>query len=76
MKAARELLYEVKPMPKFVDFEKCRGCGMRVSGCPYDAKWPARAFPEEACETGAKLLTETIVERVLRSDGEVEGGTC
>ena len=49
---------------------------MCVTGCPYDAKWPARAFPEEACETGAKLLTETIVERVLRSDGEVEGGTC
>jgi len=38
MDASRELEYDVKPMPKFVDFEKYKNCGMCVTGCRYGAK--------------------------------------
>lgn len=73
MDASRELGYDVKPMPKFLDFSKCRSCGMCILGCRYGAKWTAQKFIGEARKAGAKLVTETSVEEVLHSDGEVEG---
>ena len=39
--ASLKLGYEVKPMPKFIDFNKCRMCGTCVTGCKYGAKWTA-----------------------------------
>jgi len=73
MEASRALGYEVKPMPKFVDFTRCRGCGLCVVGCRYGAKWTAQNFLWEARRAGARLLTETSVDRILHSDGEVRG---
>ena len=37
--AGENLGYIVEPMPKFIDFEKCRLCGKCVNGCLFDAKW-------------------------------------
>jgi len=73
MEASKEVGYEMKPMPKFIDFSRCRSCGMCVLGCRYGAKWTAQKFIGEARKAGAKLITETSVEEVLHSDGEVKG---
>jgi len=71
--ASLELGYDVKPMPKFVDFSRCRMCGACVTGCRYGAKWTAMNFLGKARSSGAKILTNTSVERVLHENGEVRG---
>ncbi len=73
MKASKELGYNVKPMPKFIDFSKCRSCGNCVVGCRYGAKWTAQKFVGEAVKAGAKLVTDTCVDEVIYSSGEVKG---
>ena len=73
MNASSELGYGVKPMPKFVDFSRCRECGMCVTGCLYGAKWTAQRFLAEARKSGAKIMTEMHVEKVIHSNGEVRG---
>jgi len=72
-KASEELGYKVKPMPKFINFSKCRRCGNCVLGCRYGAKWTAQRYIGAALKAGAKLITETFVEKVLYSNGEVKG---
>lgn len=73
MKASKELGYDVKPMPKFIDFSKCRNCGNCVVGCRYGAKWTAQKFVGEAVKAGANLVTDTCVDEVIHSSGEVKG---
>ena len=73
MKASTELGYKVEPMPKFIDFQRCRGCGGCGQGCLYGAKWTAQKSIGEALKAGAKLLTDTSVDLVLHSGGEVKG---
>ena len=73
MKAASELSYEIKPMPKFIDFTKCRSCGMCAMGCQYGAKWSSQSFVGQAIKAGAKLLIDTPVDRVLTLNGKVKG---
>jgi choline dehydrogenase-like flavoprotein len=73
MKAADELGYEIKPMPKFIDFTKCRSCGMCVTGCQYGAKWSSQRFVGQALGAGAKLLIDTTVDRILTTNGKVKG---
>lgn len=72
-KASEELGYDMKIMPKFIDFSKCRSCGVCDRGCCYGAKWTAENFLKEAQRFGAKLVTEASVEEVLHSDAEVKG---
>lgn len=73
MKASNELGIEMKPMPKFIDFQRCRGCGGCSTGCLYGAKWTAQNSIGDALRAGAKLLPDTSVEQVLHSGGEVKG---
>ncbi len=71
--AAEELGYEVKPMPKFIDFSKCRGCGMCVTGCRYGAKWSSQMFLADFLRHRGKMVVNTSVDRVIHSSGEVKG---
>ncbi|RLI82480.1 MAG: ferredoxin, partial [Archaeoglobales archaeon] len=71
--AAEELGYNVKPMPKSIDFSKCRGCGMCVTGCKYGAKWSSQMYIGDVFRAGARMLLNTSVDRVLHSGGEVKG---
>ncbi len=71
--AAEELGYNVKPMPKFIDFSRCRGCGMCVTGCKYGAKWSSQAYIGDVFRAGARMLINTSVDKVLHSGGEVKG---
>ena len=72
-KASEEAGYKVKIMPKFIDFNKCRGCGLCVFGCRYGAKWTSQKFLSEAYRAGAEILIKTSVDEVLHSKGEVRG---
>lgn len=71
--AGDELGYIVEPMPKFINFEKCRFCGKCVNGCVYDAKWDGTYFVSEAVEYGAELIEGFNVFEVLHENGEVVG---
>jgi choline dehydrogenase-like flavoprotein len=73
MKASQELGYHCNPMPKFIDFSKCRGCGNCVLGCIYGAKWTSRNYIGDSYKHGAKLLTNHQVETVLTQGDQVKG---
>jgi len=73
MKTSQELGYNCMPMPKFIDFTKCRGCGNCVLGCIYGAKWTSRNFIGDSYKHGAKLLTNHFVEEILIQDNQVKG---
>ena len=73
MWAAHELGYQMEPMPKFVDPEKCEKCGNCVLGCPKGAKWTALEYLEEAGGNRAEVLYETTVQQVLVEKGKARG---
>lgn len=72
-KAADELEYIPEPMPKFINFEKCKNCGKCVNGCVFDAKWDATYFVREAVEEGAELITNFNVFEILHENGKAIG---
>ena len=72
-KAGEELGYVVEPMPKFINFEKCKLCGKCVNGCVFDAKWDATYFVDEALEYGADLICDFNVFEILHENNEVVG---
>lgn len=71
--AAGELGYEMEPMPKFVDSVKCKKCGQCVYGCEQGAKWTAREYLQEAVQNGAKVLSDTTVQKAFVEHGKVKG---
>ena len=71
--AGQELGYVVEPMPKFINFEKCRSCGKCVNGCLFDAKWDGTYFIDEALEYGADLIEDMNVFEVLHENNHVIG---
>jgi len=72
-KTAEELGYIVEPMPKFIDFDKCNNCGLCIDGCTMGAKWDAKHFVKQATESGATLMDDFEVIRVLHHQGKVTG---
>ena len=71
--ASEELGFTCKPMPKFIDFSRCAGCGNCSLGCIYGAKWTSRNYIGEAYKHGAKLLTNHRVLEVLHRGQQVKG---
>ena len=72
-KAADELGYIPEPMPKFINFEKCKNCGKCVNGCLFDAKWDGTYFIKEAETEGAKIITNFNVFEVIHENNQVIG---
>jgi choline dehydrogenase-like flavoprotein len=73
VRASDELGYDMKPMPKFIDFSKCVGCGNCHLGCIYGAKWTSRNYLGEAYRNNAVLKTEHEVIEILHNGDEVKG---
>lgn len=74
MEAARAAGLAWRKLDKLIRPASCRsGCWRCAYGCPYGAKWSARDFVEEAKRSGAGLLDEAKVERVLVRDGRACG---
>jgi choline dehydrogenase-like flavoprotein len=76
MHSARDLGYDWRKLPKFIDQDKCRPNCFRCNyGCPEGAKWSGRMFVEEARQQGARMITGARVERVLVENGKAVGVT-
>ena len=74
MKAARDLGLDWNPLDKFIDPEKCElKCPHCMLGCSRGAMWTARKYVEEAVESGATLLTQAFVDRILMEDKRAAG---
>lgn len=74
MKAARDLGLDWNPLDKFIDPEKCElKCPHCMLGCSRGAVWTARKYVEEAVESGATLLTQALVDRILMEDKSAAG---
>lgn len=72
--SARQLGHHWHRLEKYIHQDKCRSaCHRCTYGCPFDAKWSAREFVEEASRNGARLLIGSKVVRVLHSNGRAEG---
>ena len=72
-KASQELGYIVEPMPKFINFEKCKLCGKCVNGCLFGAKWDGTQFTNEALEYGAELIEDINVFEILHENNNIVG---
>ena len=73
MKASEEVGCDMRPMPKFIYFKRCDGCGGCALGCVNGAKWTSRNYIGDALRNGAKLETKHRVLEVLHKGGEVKG---
>jgi len=73
MDAANKLGFEMKPMPKYLNPDKCTSCGQCVLGCRTEAKWSALSFIREARRNGAKLINKIDVKSVAVYRGRVIG---
>ncbi|HTP58630.1 MAG TPA: GMC family oxidoreductase N-terminal domain-containing protein, partial [Spirochaetia bacterium] len=71
--ACRRLGLEPRPVPKLIDFKKCRRCGRCILGCPAGAKWDARRFVNQAVKRGARLLDGHRAERIEMEGNRVTG---
>jgi choline dehydrogenase-like flavoprotein len=61
------------PMPKTIDFTRCRGCGHCASGCPSGARWTSLRHVASARKEGCTVLTGAAVRRVTVRSGRAEG---
>ena len=73
MNAAKDLGYQMEPMPKFIDSAKCRKCGQCTLGCMSGAKWTANDYLDEAAKKGAEIMFNTQVQQVLVTNGKAKG---
>ncbi|MFA5411088.1 MAG: GMC family oxidoreductase [Candidatus Omnitrophota bacterium] len=73
IEAAEALGLGPKRIPKFINPEKCIGCGNCVLGCRYGAKWSAINYIDEALKSGASLMTQTKAIKVLNVNGRAKG---
>jgi len=74
MSSAQDMGYEWQKLNKFIFQDKCKaGCWRCAYGCPYDAKWSARNFVEEAIQNGATLVNGVKVKSVM-TDGKKATG--
>lgn len=72
--SAQELGYDWQKLNKFIFQDRCRsGCWRCAYGCPYDAKWTARNFVEEAVKNGATLVNGARVKSVLIDGNKATG---
>lgn len=72
LEAAATLGWRAAPIPR--NAPGCAGCCQCAIGCPRNAKFGVHlnALPQ-ACEAGARIISEARVERVLHSGGRARG---
>jgi choline dehydrogenase-like flavoprotein len=60
-------------LPKMGEADRCRHCGRCMLGCPYGRKWDSRTHLDEAVRRGARLMTGTLVTKVVIEGGRATG---
>lgn len=76
MEAANRLGFEMFPMPKFINPDKCTSCGKCVLGCKAGAKWSALEYVKEARRYGAKIINKIDVKSIAIRNGMAIGLTA
>jgi choline dehydrogenase-like flavoprotein len=76
MLAAKDLGYNMKLMPKFIDPTICHNCGNCHRGCAKGAKWTALNYLNDAKSNGAETLFETKVKEIVIRGGKAKGIRC
>ena len=71
--AAGELGLTMQPMPKGINPDKCKQCGLCAWGCPHGAKWSSLSDLEYALENGAKLIINESVIGLIVEDNKIKG---
>jgi len=61
------------PLPKLIDLAACTNCGRCIIGCRTGAKWDSRRFLNRAVSAGARLLTESRVDRIVMNGSRASG---
>lgn len=58
---------ELKPMvtPKMINAKRCIGCGKCILGCQQEAKWDSRIYLNQALQNGARLISNTKVQKIV-----------
>ena len=74
--AAESLGHTFNPMPKFINPDKCTGCGRCVFGCVHGAKWTALEYIDEAQKKGVEMRYEHEVLSIETTGGRVAGVTA
>ncbi len=74
--AANRIGFQMHPMPKYINFEKCISCGRCVLGCCPDAKWTAMKYLKESENAGAHSMGGMSVSRVLTKNNKAIGVEC
>src|SRR6056297_20518 len=74
MDTARDLGYDWNKLPKFLYQDRCKtDCDKCTLGCPYEAKWNARMYVDEALNNGAQLIDHARVKRVITEGNTATG---
>lgn len=73
MDAANRLGFDMHPMPKYFNPEKCVACGNCVLGCRTDGKWSCLDSLDEMERLGGRLLTGVEVKDVIVRNGRANG---
>ena len=73
MDTGNKLGFDIRPMPKFIDSNKCISCGLCVLGCRSGAKWSTIKYIEEMQKYGGQIITGINVKKVAINKGRAIG---
>lgn len=71
--ASGKLGLKMEEMPKGINPEKCKQCGLCAWGCPHGAKWSSLDDLKIAQENGAQLIVNESVIGLIVEDKEIKG---
>jgi choline dehydrogenase-like flavoprotein len=72
-KICQDMDLNPKATPKMGNYDICISCGRCVLGCPQGAKWDSRHFLNDAIASGAELITNCHVEKIIIENGMAKG---
>ncbi len=73
MDIGNEMGLEMKPMPKYVDAQKCNACGFCLFGCKRGAKWTTMDFVKKMHKSGGRVFYNVDVRKVVTRNGKAVG---
>jgi choline dehydrogenase-like flavoprotein len=75
MLAAKKQGCTMEPMPKFIDPDKCKKCGLCAFGCTNGAKWTALDYLDSALKNRAEIAYDMTVQQISTQNGKIKGVT-
>lgn len=70
MSSAQSLGFDMKPMPKFINFEKCKNCALCEIICRHGAKWSTKQLLESFESSGDLVLLDGVKIESIEIKGQ------